>query len=62
MTAESLDPRVQALLDKQEIRELIYRYCNAADRHDNELMRSLYHEDAIDEHPLVHSAGRLSRQ
>ena len=45
-----LDPRLEALLDKQAIYELIYAYCNAADRHDNEKMRSLYHEDAIDEH------------
>jgi SnoaL-like domain len=45
-----LDPRLQALLDKQAITELVHAYCNAADRHDNEKMRSLYHEDAIDEH------------
>ncbi|GAB3287256.1 nuclear transport factor 2 family protein [Parahaliea aestuarii] len=45
-----IDPRLQALLDKQAITELVYAYCNAADRHDNEKMRSLYHEDAIDEH------------
>ncbi|MBN7798909.1 nuclear transport factor 2 family protein [Parahaliea mediterranea] len=45
-----LDPRLEALLDKQAITELVYAYCNAADRHDNDKMRSLYHEDAIDEH------------
>ncbi len=38
------------LLDKQAITELIYAYCNAADRHDHDKMRTLYHEDAIDEH------------
>lgn len=38
------------LLDKQAITELLYAYCNAADRHDNDKMRSLYHEDAIDDH------------
>ncbi len=48
--SEALDSRLQALLDKQEISELIYQYCNAADRHDHALMRSLYHEDAIDDH------------
>lgn len=44
------DPRLQALLDRQAITELVHAYCNAADRHDNAKMRALYHEDAIDEH------------
>ncbi|MFZ5706789.1 MAG: nuclear transport factor 2 family protein [Pseudomonadota bacterium] len=47
----TVDPaRLQELLDREEIRSLIYAYCNAADRHDQDKMRSLYHEDAIDEH------------
>ncbi|HUH37684.1 MAG TPA: nuclear transport factor 2 family protein [Spongiibacteraceae bacterium] len=46
----SQDAAIQALLDKQAIHELINAYCNAADRHDHEKMRSLYHEDAIDDH------------
>lgn len=41
---------IQALVDKEAIRELVHAYCNAADRHDTEKMRSCYHEDAIDEH------------
>jgi hypothetical protein len=45
-----MDAKLQALLDKQEIMELIYSYCNAADRHDHDEMRALYHEDAIDDH------------
>jgi hypothetical protein len=45
-----MDSRLQALLDKQEITELIHAYCNAADRHDHDKMRALYHTDAIDDH------------
>ena len=45
-----MDARLQEWLDKAEITELVNRYCNAADRHDHDKMRSLYHEDAIDDH------------
>ena len=41
---------VQKLLDREAIKELVNLYCRAADRHDHELMRSLYHQDAIDDH------------
>jgi hypothetical protein len=47
------DPEIQALLDKQEIREVIYRYCRGADRLDAELMSSAYHEDAFDDHGAI---------
>jgi hypothetical protein len=45
-----LEAALRELLDKNAIRELIYAYANAADRHDHAKMRALYHEDAIDEH------------
>ncbi len=44
------DQQLDALLDKQAIHELIMAYCNAADRHDHDKMRALYHPDAIDDH------------
>ena len=45
-----MQPELKALLDKQAITELVHSYCNAADRHDHAKMRSLYHDDAIDDH------------
>ena len=45
-----MDPRLQALLDKDAIRDLVTAYCRAADRKDTALMRSLYHPDATEDH------------
>ena len=50
MSEAALDPRMQALLDKQEIREVVLRYCRGIDRMDRDLVRSCYHADATDEH------------
>jgi ketosteroid isomerase-like protein len=47
---EQLVARLQALLDKEEIREVTYRFARGVDRHDWELIRSCYHDDAIDHH------------
>lgn len=41
------DPRLQALLDKQEIHEVLARYCRGLDRGDPELVRSVFHPDAV---------------
>lgn len=45
-----MDPRLAALLDKQEIEEVVLRYCRGIDRRDFELVRSCYHPDARDHH------------
>ena len=45
-----MDPAVRVLLDKQEISDVLHRYCRAVDRADEELLRSVYHPDALDEH------------
>lgn len=44
------EKRIQELLDKQEITEVIYKLARSLDRMDGELMKSTYWEDAIDEH------------
>lgn len=45
-----MDPRVQRVVDQQEIRDVIYRYCRGIDRCDYDLVRSCYHVDATDDH------------
>ena len=44
------DAAVRELLDKEEIREALLRYCRGVDRMDNELIRSFYHDDAQEHH------------
>ncbi len=46
----SRDPALQELLDKQAIHEVLLRYCRGVDRRDEEVLRSVYHADAIHEH------------
>ncbi|HXC38527.1 MAG TPA: nuclear transport factor 2 family protein [Burkholderiales bacterium] len=47
----AIDERaLEVLLAKQEIRELHYKYCRAVDRADGELMRTLFHDDAVIHH------------
>lgn len=42
--------RLQELLDRQDILDCIHRYCRAVDRFDRQLLLSVYHPDAIDDH------------
>lgn len=41
---------LQSLIDKQALAELVLTYCRAVDRRDFALLRSLYHDDAVDDH------------
>lgn len=43
-----------ALRAKEEIREVLFRYCRGVDRRDFELLRSAYHPDAEDDHGGYH--------
>jgi len=45
-----MNDKVQALWDKQEITEVMFRFARALDRVDGELMKSTYWDDAIEEH------------
>ncbi len=42
-------PRLQAMLDRQDIEDLLYSYCRAVDRGDENLLRSSYHPDATED-------------
>ncbi|WP_420620202.1 nuclear transport factor 2 family protein [Candidatus Poriferisocius sp.] len=50
MAAVDSQAQLAELLSKQEIIELLYRYCRGVDRLDMELVRSCYHLDATDSH------------
>ncbi|MDD2126976.1 nuclear transport factor 2 family protein [Pseudomonas monteilii] len=48
---------IRVLLDKQAIYEVLARYCRGADRCDEELIRSVYHDDAYDDHGYWRGSG-----
>jgi hypothetical protein len=50
MTSETLDRLVEDLQDRQAIRDCLMTYCRGIDRLDRELLLSVYHPDAIDDH------------
>lgn len=45
-----MNEEVQTLLDQQAVYEVLVRYCRGVDRCDEELLRSVYHADAYDDH------------
>jgi hypothetical protein len=45
--------KIQALIDRTEILDCLHRYARGMDRHDRELARSAYHDDAIDVHGSI---------
>jgi hypothetical protein len=45
-----LERRLQELLDKEEIRQVMYAYARGTDRCQPELIADAYHEDAWDDH------------
>jgi hypothetical protein len=44
------DARLQELLDREAIRDCLYRYCRGIDRADEEALRSAYWPDGTDSH------------
>jgi hypothetical protein len=76
MTGEELERAVVELQDRQAILDCLMRYSRGVDRLDRELLRSVYHDDAIDDHGMfvgdrdefadwvvgMHSSTHLSHQ
>lgn len=62
-----LPASVKAVLDKQEIHDVVMRYCRGVDRYDRELIASVFHEDAeydlgsLQLHGAAEIADRLSQ-
>ena len=50
MIGATRDQAIQQLLDKQAIHEVLMRFCRGIDRRDEDLLRSVFHPDAWDEH------------
>ncbi|GAB4975754.1 nuclear transport factor 2 family protein [Mycobacterium avium subsp. hominissuis] len=45
-----MKPKLQELADRADILDCMHRYARGMDRFDRELLRSAYHDDAIDDH------------
>ena len=52
MIDAGLERKLREVVDRQEIHDVILRYCRGVDRMDRELLLSAYHADAIDDHGL----------
>ena len=51
MESTTIDEKsLRELLDRQQILDCVHRYCRGVDRFDRELVLSVYHADAIDDH------------
>lgn len=50
MSPEELTKTVTYLLDRQQIYDVIASYCRGVDRLDRDVLQSVYHEDALDDH------------
>ena len=76
MTPQDLEAAVVALQDRQAIHDVLMTYSRAVDRLDRELLLSVYHPDAVDDHGVfvgspvefadwviaMHTASHLSHQ
>lgn len=57
MSKSYTDEDVRALLDKQAIHDVLTRYARGVDRCDEDLLRSVYHENSWDYHGAFEGTG-----
>lgn len=57
-TPDLSDP-IQRLIAKSEIEDVMHRYCRAVDRCDAALLRTVFHDDAVIEHPPLSSPADI---
>lgn len=55
---DEMTEATRLLLDRRQIRDCVHRYARGLDRHDDELLASAFHFDAVDNHGNF--VGRLS--
>lgn len=48
---------MEELLAREQIRDVLFRYCRGVDRGDRDLIASVYHPDAMDEHGAFEGPG-----
>ncbi len=51
------DVQLQELLDREAIKEVIYRWCRGVDRLDWDLVRSCYHDGALEDHGVFNGSA-----
>ncbi len=54
---KSRDEQIDEMIGKLEIMDAMARYSRGIDRRDEELLRTVYHEDSVDNHGFGLSAG-----
>ncbi|KAF5507569.1 Uncharacterized protein CGCA056_v013638 [Colletotrichum aenigma] len=57
-TQQNLPPALQALVDKEEIRSAIYRFARGSDRGIRDLVQSVFHSDATDNHGFYNGPAK----
>jgi hypothetical protein len=57
---DDLQARMRVLLDKQEIYDLLMRYCRGVDRRDGDLIASCYHPDSVDDRRVSVSGPEIA--